>query len=125
MLAMPAVRQAARACSTNSTGVGPLSRADEDGGVVGVEDELALVRALLADAEEVGDRRAAVRPLQPLVVGPELELRGRRHLLDGVEGGEERRGVDAVAVCGGLAVMDMVVPSFWWWWCRSCRRVLG
>ena len=43
MLAMPAVRQAARAWSTNSTGVGPLSLPDEDGRVVGVEDELALV----------------------------------------------------------------------------------
>ena len=87
--------------------------ADEDGRVVGVEDELALVRALLADAEEVGDRRSAVRALLPLVVGAELELRGGRHLLDGVEGGEERRGVDAVAVRRCLGGGHGGLPSRW------------
>jgi hypothetical protein len=42
--------------------------------VVGVEDEAALVGALLADAEVVGDGAAVVGAADPLVVGAELDL---------------------------------------------------
>jgi hypothetical protein len=65
--------------------------------VVGVEDEGALVGALLADPEVVGNGLAVVGAVDPLVVGPELEPGGLGRLLDGVEGGEQGRGVHAVA----------------------------
>jgi len=76
--------------------------------VVGVEDEGALVGALLADAEEVGDGAAVVGAALPLVVGAELELGGLGRLLDRVEGGEQGGGVHAVthgvAELGGAGV---------------------
>src|SRR5215470_8843658 len=71
--------------------------AGQHGGVVGVEDEGALVRALLADAVVVGDGGAVAGAADPLVTGPELEPGGRRRLLDRVQGGEQGRGVHAVA----------------------------
>jgi hypothetical protein len=47
--------------------------AHQDGGVVGIEDEGALVGALFADPEVVGDGPAVVGAADPLVVGAELE----------------------------------------------------
>jgi hypothetical protein len=97
MLARPAVRQAASACRTNSDRGGSVVLADEDGGVVGVEDEAPLVGAFFADPEVVGDGAAVVGAADPLVVGAELEAGCLGRLLHGVEGGEEGRGVHAVA----------------------------
>ena len=45
--------------------------AHQDGRVVGVEHERALVRALLADPDVVRDRGAVVRAADPLVAGAE------------------------------------------------------
>jgi hypothetical protein len=78
----------------------PVVVPDEHRRVIGAEHERSLVLSFLAHAEEVADGRAAVRAVHPLVVGTELELRCRRGLLDGVEGGEQRRGVDTVAQRG-------------------------
>ena len=47
--------------------------ADQDGGVVGVEDEGPLVGALFSDPVVVGDGAAVVGAADPLVVGAELE----------------------------------------------------
>jgi hypothetical protein len=66
-----------------------LVLADQDGGVVGVEDEAALVGAFLADAEVVGDGAAVVGAADPLVVGAELEPGRLGGLLDGIQGGEQ------------------------------------
>ena len=100
MLAMPAVRQAASACSRNSTGVGRVVLADEDGRVVGVERERLLVGHLLHGAVEAVDRRLVVGAADPLVRGAELELGDVVVALHGVDRGEQGRGVDAVA--GGV-----------------------
>jgi hypothetical protein len=72
--------------------------AHQDGGVVGVEDEGPLVGALLSDPVVVGDGPAVVGAADPLVVGAELEAGCLGRLLHRVEGGEEGRGVHAVAV---------------------------
>ena len=71
--------------------------ADQDGGVVGVEDEGPLVGAFLSDPVVVGDGAAVVGAADPLVVGAELEAGCLGRLLHGVEGGEQGRGVHAVA----------------------------
>jgi hypothetical protein len=73
MLARPAVRHAASACSTNSTGVGPFVVADQHGGMVGVELKVR-AGALLTDAEEAVYGATAVGAGEPFVAGPELEL---------------------------------------------------
>ena len=86
--------------------------ADQDGGVVGVEDEGALVGALFADAEEVVDGAAVVGAADPLVVGAELEPGRLGGLLDGVQGGEQGGGVHAVAhrvVDSGRSVVVILV----------------
>ena len=83
--------------------------ADQHGRVVGVEGELALVRPLLADPEEVVDRAAAVGAGDPLVAGAELEPGSGRGLLHRVERGEQGRGVDAVA--------GRAWSVSWSWWC--------
>src|SRR5262249_62031245 len=75
----------------------PVIPADQDGWVVGVEDERMLVRTLLSDTEVVRDRGAVVRAADPFVAGAELELGRLRGLLHRVEGGEEGGGVHAVA----------------------------
>ena len=75
----------------------PVVLAHQHGGVVGVEDEGALVGALFADPEVVGDGAAVVGAADPLVVGAELEPGRLGRLLDRVEGGEEGGGVHAVA----------------------------
>ena len=63
------------AWSRNSTGVGRLAGADEDGRVVGVVGERRLARGvLLAGAVEALDGGAAVRAADPFVAGAELEL---------------------------------------------------
>jgi hypothetical protein len=67
--------------------------ADQDGGVVGVEGEGALMGALLPDAEEPVDGAAAMGAGEPLVVGTELEGGRLGGGLDRVEGG----GVNAIA----------------------------
>ena len=64
--------------------------ADEHRRVIGVEREHPLVRVLAAGAIEGLDGAAAVRPRHPAVRRPELELRQRRVLSDGIDGGEER-----------------------------------
>jgi len=71
--------------------------------VVGVEDVHVLVLHLLHRTVEAADRGLAVRAADPFVAGAELELGDVVVPLDGVEGGEERGGVDAVAdrVVGG------------------------
>ena len=55
--ATPAVRQLASPTSRYSIGVIPLSVGGEDVRVIGVEHGLGLVALLLAEAEEVLDRR--------------------------------------------------------------------
>ena len=58
---------------------------------------LALVRALLTDAEVVRDSAAVMGAADPLIVGTELESGRLGCLLDRVEGGEQGRGVHAIA----------------------------
>ena len=101
MLAMPAVRQAARPCRTYSAGVGPLSRSTRTAGVVGVQHGGPVVCHLLPGAVEAVDGRAVVGAAHPPVGGAETERRELGVGLDGVERGEEGGGVDAVAD-GGL-----------------------
>ena len=74
MLAMPAVRQAASACSRYSTGVGPLSVPTSTAGWSASKRERLLVRHLLHGAVEAVDRRLVVGAADPAVGGPELEL---------------------------------------------------
>ena len=98
MFARPEVRQAAMACSRNSTGVGPWFDPDEHGRVVGVVGErLRAGRVLLPGAVEALDDRAVVGAADPFVGRAELELGDLRRALHRVEGGEQRRDVDAVA----------------------------
>jgi len=52
----------------------PVIPADQDGWVVGVEDERMLVRTLLSGTEVVRDRGAVVCAADPCVPGAELEL---------------------------------------------------
>src|SRR5918993_1183536 len=96
MLARPAVRQAAMACSRNSTGVGPVSL-PEHGRMVGVIDVLPLVPHLLHRPGEAVDGAAAVRAAHPPVAGAELKRGDLRLPLDRVQGGEQGRDVHAVA----------------------------
>ena len=80
MLARPAVRQAARACSTNSTGVGPLSRPTSTAGwSASKTNSRSCERSSPTPKKSEIVERLWV-PLLPLVVGAELELRGGRHL---------------------------------------------
>jgi hypothetical protein len=70
--------------------------------VVGVEREVRLVPLFLPGAVEPADRAAIVGAADPAVACPELEAGEFRLCLDRVEGGEQGRGVDAVAaVLGG------------------------
>jgi len=95
--------------------------------VVGVEHERALVRALLADTEVVLDGGAVMRAADPLIVSAELEPGRLGRLLDRVEGGEQGRGVHAVArrvvglvggrVGGGHLVVSPWMWVAWWWLC--------
>ena len=65
MLARPAVRHDGECVQHELDRRRAVVLADEHRRVVGVEDERSLVRPLFADAEEVGDRRAAVRAVDP------------------------------------------------------------
>src|SRR6185437_10064617 len=71
--------------------------ADEHGRMVRFDREGAFVGALLPDAEEAVDGTAVVSAGQPFVLGAELEARSRWRGLHRVEGGEQGRGVHAVA----------------------------
>ena len=71
--------------------------ADQHGRVIGVEHVRLGVLHLLHGAVEAVDRRLVVGAADPLVAGAELELGDLVVALDGVEGGEQGGGVDAVA----------------------------
>ena len=68
--------------------------------MVGVDDGVAGVDVLLAGAEEAGEPAAGVRAGDPLAGRAELELCSLGLLADGVDGGEQGRGVDTVEVLG-------------------------
>src|SRR4051794_39812982 len=93
MFTSPAVRQAASACSRNSTGVGPVVGAGEHRRVVGREREASVSADLLSGAVVAVDSRRAVGSADPGVAGLELEVGQSPVGRDGVEGGEQRRGV--------------------------------
>ena len=97
MLARPLVRQLPRACSRCSAGVGPVL-SDQHDRVVGVHGEGLLPLLLGTGAVEVVDGGAVPGAVHPTGVGPELETCQLGVLAHGVERGEERGGVDAVAL---------------------------
>ena len=93
--------------------------ADQDRGVVGVEDEGALVGALLADAEEVVDGAAAVGAGDPVVVGAELELAasGACFTASSV--------ANRVAVSTPLRIESSTWRWCWWWSCWYASLAVG
>ena len=103
MFAMAAVRQAARAWSTNSTGVAPSSPPVRTAGGPR-RSGLVLVGTHAARTAVGVDGAAAVRAVDPAVGGPELELRELRLALDRVQGREQGGGVDAVTGTAHLFV---------------------
>jgi hypothetical protein len=79
-------------------GVGAGIRAEQDGGLAGVDDERLLARrVLLAGAVELLDRRAVVRAGDPVVAGSELEAAQLRLGLDRVQRPVHLLRVDSIA----------------------------
>jgi hypothetical protein len=95
--ATPAVRQLARPTSRYSIAV-VLRR--EHLGVVGVEHRLALVAALLPEAEELLDGRGAVHAVAPRGGGPPDEPGGLGGALQHLARVEQRLDVHTVRDCG-------------------------
>jgi hypothetical protein len=79
-------------------GVGAGVSANEHGWFACIEDKFALARGvLLTRAVKLPDRAAVVCSAQPYIPGAELESRQVRLLFDGVQGGEQNAGINAVA----------------------------
>jgi hypothetical protein len=70
---MVVVMQAAKACSTNSTGFAPWSLPWSTGGLVGGEGEGPGPRLFLPSAEKAVDGRLVPATRDPGVLGAELE----------------------------------------------------
>ena len=96
MFAIPAVRQAASACNTHSTGVGPLSCLQSTAGLLRLGGVGCFVAVFAAGAGEVGHRGLHMRSTQPLALGTKLESGELRLVLHDVDCGEQAGGMDPI-----------------------------
>ena len=90
------------------SGGGRLILTDEHGGMIGTIAERGLMLVVAPGTGERFNLRFAIGAAHPAAAGAELELGERRHVLDSVDGGEQRRRVHAVkrlswhtGCCGG------------------------
>src|SRR5664279_1276142 len=96
--------------------------ADQDGRVIGVKAEgFGSTGVFLTRTEETLDAGTVVGSVDPLVAGPELELRDLRLPLHGIEDGEQAWDIDTVAGGPGLRTGHGEF-SFWGWLSMTTLR---
>ena len=103
-VAMPAVMHDASAASSDLGRRRAVVLRREDLGVIGFDRERLSVRVVLAEAGEVGDRRAAVGAVHPLAAGSPLELRGLGGVGERLAGAADRFDVHAVVDGWGVGL---------------------